>query len=123
MTYLLFPEERAVFGVDFVHAARFPGNLAGDPVEDHLQALDEMNALDFDILIQGHGNPGTRSDLPAYMGFLETLRSEVSAAIAAGQGLEEARESVLLSDYSNWSLYEERRASIVGEMYALLSEE
>jgi hypothetical protein len=57
------------------------------------------------------------------MGFQETLRSEVSAAIAAGQGLEEARESVLLSDYSNWSLYEERRASIVGEMYALLSEE
>ena len=121
MTVLLFPEERAAFGVDFVHVLRLPGNLSGAPVADYLQALAEVDALDFDILIQGHGGPGSKADLVSFIGFLQDLESEVAAAIAAGQSVEEAQESVLLSDYSDWLLYEQRRANLVGEMYGILS--
>jgi glyoxylase-like metal-dependent hydrolase (beta-lactamase superfamily II) len=121
MSVLYFPEQRAAFGVDFVHVQRFPGNLAGAPVDQYLGALEQMNALDFDILIQGHGTPGTKADLEGFISFLQTTESEVSAAIAAGQTLEETQESVLLEDFSGWSLYEDRRANIVGEMYGILS--
>jgi glyoxylase-like metal-dependent hydrolase (beta-lactamase superfamily II) len=121
MSVLYFPEQRAAFGVDFVGVQRFPGDLAGAPVDQYLAALEQMNALDFDILIPGHGTPGTKADLEGFISFLQTSESEVSAAIAAGQTLEEAKESVMLEDFSGWSLYELRRANFVGEMYSILS--
>ena len=128
MTILLFPEERVVFVVDFLQINRLPGGLsgflAGYPVDSYEVAVGAVEALDFDTVIQGHSEiTGTRSDVAEFMSLLRTTEAEVAAAIAAGMSLEETLDSVMLSDYTDWLLYETRRPQLVGDMYESLTEE
>ena len=120
-TVVLFPDERAAFTVDFLHARRFPGTLSGYTVDEYEAALATVEALDFDILVPGHGNVGTKADVSAFLELLRDLESDVTAGIAEGLGRETLQETILLADYSDWLLYEERRANLVGEMYDTLA--
>ena len=120
-TIVLFPSERAAFTVDFLHARRFPGTLSGYTVDDYEAALATVEALDFDILVPGHGDPGTKADVSAFLELLRDLESDVAAGIAEGLGRETLQETILLADYSDWLLYGERRANLVGEMYDTLA--
>ncbi|MDD9996158.1 MAG: MBL fold metallo-hydrolase [Rhodospirillaceae bacterium] len=120
-TVVLFPNERAAFTVDFLHARRFPGTLSGYTVDEYEAALATVDALDFDILVPGHGNAGTKPDVRAFLGLLRDLEADVMAGIAEGLDRETLQETILLADYSDWLLYDQRRANIVGEMYDTLS--
>ncbi len=120
-TIVLFPNERAAFTVDFLHAQRFPGTLSGYTVDEYEAALATVEALDFDILVAGHGNAGTKADVNGFLGLLRDLESDVMAGIAEGLDRETLQETILLADYSDWLLYEERRANLVGEMYDTLT--
>ena len=121
MTVVLFPDERAAFAVDFLHARRFPGNLSGNSVDGFVAALETVEALDFDILVTGHGNRGDKTDIATFAAFLRTLEADVSAGIAEGHDRETLQDTILLADYTDWLLYEQRRAGLVGEMYDILS--
>ena len=128
MTVLLFPEQDIAFAVDFLQINRFPGGLsgflAGYPVDSYEAAVEAVQALDFERVIQGHSELiGTRSDVEAFMTLLRTTEAEVAAAIAAGRSLEETLDSVMLSDYTDWLLYETRRPQLVGDMYEFLTQE
>ena len=120
-TFVLFPNERAVFTVDFLHARRFPGTLSGYTVDEYEAALSTVDALDFDILVAGHGNTGTKADVSGFLAFLRDLESDVMAGISEGLDRQTLQETILLADYSDWLLYDQRRANIVGEMYDTLS--
>ena len=120
-TVVLFPNERAAFTVDFLHAQRFPGTLSGYTVDEYEAALATVDALDFDILVTGHGNAGTKADVSGFLALLRDLESDVMAGVAEGLDRETLQETILLADYSDWLLYEQRRANIVGEMYDTLS--
>ena len=120
-TVVLFPNERAAFTVDFLHARRFPGTLSGYTVDEYEAALATVDALDFDILVPGHGNAGTKPDVRAFLGLLRDLEADVTAGIAEGLDRETLQETILLADYSDWLLYDQRRANIVGEMYDSLT--
>ena len=121
MTILHFSEERTVFGVDFMHVKRFPVTLGGYPVSEYVDAIAKVQALDFDILIPGHGDVGERADLILFLDFLRALEAEVLSGIAAGSTLEELRESVSIPGYEDWLLYETRRVDLITEAYALLT--
>jgi glyoxylase-like metal-dependent hydrolase (beta-lactamase superfamily II) len=128
MTVLLFPEQDVVFAVDFLQINRLPGGLsgflAGYSVDSYELAVKAVEALSFEKVIQGHSELiGTRSDVEAFMTLLRTTEAEVSAAIASGSSLEETLDSVMLSDYSDWLLYETRRPQLVGDMYEFLIQE
>ena len=120
-TVVLFPNERAAFAVDFLHARRFPGNLSDYTVDEYEAALETVEALDFDILVTGHGNAGTKEDIGGFLTFLRALQSDVMAGIAEGHDRETLQQTILMADYSDWLLYEQRRANLVGEMYDILS--
>ena len=120
-TVVLFLDERAAFTVDFLHARRLPGTLSGYTVDEYEAALATVDALDFDILLAGHGNSGTKADVSGFLAFLRALESDVMAGIAEGLDRETLQQTILLADYSDWLLYEERRANIVGEMYDTLT--
>ena len=120
-TVVLFPNERAAFTVDFLQARRFPGTLSGYTVDEYEAALATVEALDFDILVTGHGNAGTKADVGGFLALLRDMESDVMAGVAEGLDREALQETILLADYSDWLLYEERRANLVGEMYDTLS--
>ncbi|MFQ5519843.1 MAG: MBL fold metallo-hydrolase [Candidatus Methylomirabilia bacterium] len=102
-----FPDERALFAVDFVSVKRLPyRNLSDAYFPDWIEAIKQAEALDFDILVPGHGPIGTKADARDHRMYLEALYNEVLAAARAGQSLEEMQGSITLGKYRNWGQYE-----------------
>ena len=121
MTVLYFPEQRVGYGVDFVNIRLVPGALYLYSFDQYASAVGTLLSLDIDTVVPGHGNVGRREDLVEYMDFLQDLKTEVSAAIANGLTLQQAQQSVHLSEYSDWLHFDERRENVVASAYAILS--
>ena len=79
--------------------------------------FDAALALDWDTIVPGHGDIGTRDDLLAFRQYLSDLQAGVQAGIDAGQSLEEIQSSLLLEEYKDWGAYDMRSLNIAG-MYA-----
>jgi glyoxylase-like metal-dependent hydrolase (beta-lactamase superfamily II) len=106
-----FPDERAVFAVDFVAVERLPyRDFPESFLDEWPQSLRALEAMDFEILAPGHGRMGTKGDVRSARQYLEDLRSEV--AVRLGQGMSEAEivKAVTLDKYRNWERYEDWRA-------------
>ena len=121
MTVLAFPEQRTVFGVDFMHVKRFPVTLGGYPVAQYVDAITRVQALDFDILVPGHGEVGQKADLDLFLDFLRALEAAVATGIDEGKTLEELHMSVSIPGYEDWLLYELRRTDLISETFELLT--
>jgi glyoxylase-like metal-dependent hydrolase (beta-lactamase superfamily II) len=77
MTVMYFPAERAVLAVDFIFPGTTPPVWAEydwTPLREWIASIKTVEALDFDILIPGHGRRlGTRADVVANREFLEDV--------------------------------------------------
>ena len=102
-----FPEERAVFTVDFISVKRLPYMTLSDAyIPDWIDAIKRVEALDFDILVPGHGPMGTKADARDHRRYLEDLYQAVLEAARAGQSVDEMKQSITLEEYKDWSQYE-----------------
>ena len=120
-TVLLFPEERAIYGVDFVNVNRlalgFPGTST---LAEWITALRAVEALDFDTVVPGHSGVGTKVDFSEYRQYFEDLQAVVSEAFAAGTSLEALLGSDALTDYIHMPNYDPQRNVNITEAYGLL---
>ncbi len=108
MIVMHFPEERALFTVDFISVKRLPYmNLSDSYFPDWIQAIRQVEALDFDILVPGHGPLGTKADAADHGDYLQALYDAVLAAARAGQSLEQMKASIKLEKYQDWGRYAE----------------
>ena len=98
MTVLLFPEQRAVFGVDFLSIRSIPPTLGGYSVGQYVDANARVQDLVFDILIPGHGDVGEKSDLMHFPDYLRAVEAAVVRGIAERRSLEGMRENVSFPD-------------------------
>ena len=58
MTVIYFPAERVAFAVDFIYPGTTPGAWAsydGTPLSEWIASIKTVEALDFDVLLPGHG--------------------------------------------------------------------
>ena len=120
-TVLLFPDERTIYGVDFLNVKRlalgFPGT---GTLDEWIASLKHVEALDFDIVSPGHSTVGTKADFTAYREFFEDLRDAVNGAIAAGTSLEDLLASDALTEYGDLPNYEPQRDRNIEDAYNLL---
>ena len=121
MTVLLFPQQRALFAVDFMQARRFPATLGGYPLASYVDAIAKVQTFDFDIAIPGHGNVGEKADVALFLEFLRALDAAVAEGIAEGRSLDEMRENLSFPGYEDWLRYETRRDTLITETYELLT--
>jgi len=102
-----FPEERSLFAVDVVSVKRLPYQTLDDSyIPDWIDVLRRMEALDFEILVPGHGPMGIRKDVTEHRQYFEDLHAAVLAAVRAGQTLEQMKQSIKLEKYKDWDQYE-----------------
>jgi len=110
MIAMVVQPEAVAFVVDVVSAKRlFYRDFPGADVDQWIQQVKKVEALDFDILIGGHGPVGTKKDVSAGIAYLEELRAAVLEGLRAGQSVDELKQTVLMEKYKSWGSYDQWR--------------
>lgn len=116
-TVVYYPDDDAVFVVDFVLVNRVPfGALAAEI--DQAKAIE---ALDFEYFAPGHGQIGTRADMVRHRQYREDLRDAVAAGILAGRTREDLRANLRLDEYADWEFYNQWGPDNVTGVYDILT--
>ena len=122
-TVLLFPEQRTIYGVDFLNVQRLAFGFPGDgTLQQWIDSLRAVEALDFDIVSPGHSTVGTKEDLAAYREYFEDLQAVVTDAVDSGTTLADLLSSDVLTDYSDLPNYDPQRDRNIEEAYNLLTQ-
>jgi glyoxylase-like metal-dependent hydrolase (beta-lactamase superfamily II) len=98
---LLLVEDRVLVAGDLFVNGMYP-NIdleGGASVRDWPATLDRVLALDFDMVVPGHGPLATRADLLRFREFLVSLWAQTSAVVARGGTVAEARSEVDLEPF------------------------
>lgn len=98
---LLVVEDRVLVAGDLFFNGFYP-NIdleAGGTVRDWPATLDAVLALDFDVVVPGHGPVATRADLERFRDFLRSLWAQTSAVVARGGTCDEAERVVDLESF------------------------
>jgi hypothetical protein len=94
------------------------GPFDGSPLAEWIKSYRTVEDLDFDILVTGHGSAlSDKAVVRDTRQFFEDLRAEAAAGMAAGQTLEQLKESVRLERYRGWANYDRLRAYNVEAAY------
>jgi len=116
-----FPKERIVFAVDFIPVEAMPfRDLPDGYLQEWIDSLKRVEAMDFDILAPGHGPLGRKEHVRIFRTMLEELRGEVTALVRQGKSLDEIKKAVTLEKYKDWSGYAQMRELNVEGMYRLV---
>lgn len=120
MTVLLFPAERVVFAVDFLPIKSLPFIFAPSTPQVVIASVRAVEMLDFDTLVPGHGDVGTKADVAAYRQYVEELAASVQEGIKAGRTVEQLQASNMLDKYKAWPNYAMQRNANIAEVYAIM---
>ncbi len=122
MIVMHFPAERALFAVDFISVNRLPYmNLSDAYFPEWIDAVKKVEAMDFDILVPGHGPLGTRADATEHRRYLQALYDAVLEAARRGESLDEMKSSIKLESFEHLSMYDKWRELNIEGMYRQVS--
>ncbi len=127
-TVLYFPAERVVFSTDFPADALVGTSMRSlpsacgafdqHPMSEWIKSYRTIEALDFDILAQGHGSAlFTKADVTEGREYFEYLRDQVQAAMSRGESLEQMRHTLMLEKYKDWAYYDRLRVMNIEAAY------
>ncbi len=92
------PEERVVFTSDNVFY-KVQAWLHQSVPYEWLDSLKQLQELEVDVLVPGHGKPCDRSYIPEMSAFIQDWIDTVTASIKQGISLEEAQDKISLLDH------------------------
>ena len=127
-TVLYFPAERVVFSTDFPADALVGASMRSlpsacgafdeHPISEWIRSFRSIEALDFDILAEGHGSAlFTKADVAEGREYFQYLRDQVSAAMSKGMSLDEMRRTLMLEKYKDWAQYDRLRIMNIEAAY------
>ena len=116
-----FPAERVLHVVDFVSVRTIAfRDLPATYLDDWIESMKRVEAMDFDILSTGHGRSGGKADVRAFRGYVEELRAEVTKLARAGKSADEVVAMVTMDKYRSWGAYNMFIKANVRAMYNLV---
>ncbi len=118
MIVMRFPDERVLFAVDFIPIETVAWKTLTDAyIPEWIDAIKQVEAMEFDQLVPGHGKIGTKADATAFRGYMEALYQAVLDAARAGLTLEQMQSNIRLPDYRAWGNYEKHLALNIEGIY------
>lgn len=82
---VLLPQNKRLFAVDFIPVETVAYRALPDAYPDAwIESLKQVERLDFDILVPGHGKVGKKEHVRLFREYLEALRSAVSEQVQKG---------------------------------------
>ena len=120
---LLLPQDKLLFAVDFIPVETVAyRTMRSDYPDDWIESLKQVEQLDFETLVPGHGNIGKKEHVRLFRGYLEDLTTAVRESIQKGQSLEDAKKTVRLPKYEQWQRYKEWFPENVEGVYRYFSQ-
>lgn len=127
-TAVLFKDERVLFAVDFPADALVQASMRslpsacgpfdGHPMTEWIRSYRTLEALDFDVLVGGHGTvPFRKQDITEGREYFEYLQREVEGAMSRGLSLAQMREQLTLDRYKDWAHYDQLRRHNIEAAY------
>jgi glyoxylase-like metal-dependent hydrolase (beta-lactamase superfamily II) len=74
-------------------------------IDEWIESLKRVEALDFDILAPGHGAVGRKEHVGMMRSYMQELRSQVLKYVREGKSLDEIKQLVKMEKYSSWGNY------------------
>lgn len=100
--------ENIAFVVDAVTPRRLLyRTIPAKDINALIEQIKVVESLNFDILLPGHFELGTKQDATELRIYIETLRDRVSAELAKGKTKQQIVESVTMEEYKHWGMYDE----------------
>ncbi len=100
-TVLYIPDKRILFGGDLVFVDRHPWLGSGNPF-NLIQILENLKAIDFEILITGHGNIGCKKDIDLNLLYIKKVEELAREVVRGNKDIEEVNEDCLNEPYKSW---------------------
>jgi glyoxylase-like metal-dependent hydrolase (beta-lactamase superfamily II) len=120
---VLLPQHKLLFAVDFIPVETVAyRTMRNDFPDEWIESLKQVEQLEFETLVPGHGKIGTKAHVPRFRGYLEDLRAAVQAQVQKGASLEETKKHVQLPKYEQWQRYADWFPENVEGMYRYLSQ-
>lgn len=121
---VLLPQNKLLFAVDFIPVETVAyRTMRSDYPDDWIESLKQVEQLDFETLVPGHGRIGKKEHVRQFRGYLEDLRAAVEEQIRKGASMEEAKKTVQLPKYEQWQRYTDWFPENVEGMYRYLSQQ
>ena len=121
---VLLPQNKLLFAVDFIPVETVAyRTMSSDYPNDWIESLKQVEQLDFETLVPGHGKVGKKEHVRQFRGYLEDLRAAVEAQVRKGATVEEVKKTVQLPKYEQWQRYADWFPENVEGMYRYLSQQ
>ncbi|MDC8446784.1 MAG: MBL fold metallo-hydrolase [Nitrospira sp.] len=121
---VLLPQNKLLFAVDFIPVETVAyRTMRSDYPDDWIESLKQVEQLDFETLVPGHGKVGKKEHVRQFRGYLEDLRAAVEEQVRKGASMEEAKKAVQLPKYGQWQRYADWFPENVEGMYRYLSQQ
>ncbi|MDF0668253.1 MAG: MBL fold metallo-hydrolase [Nitrospira sp.] len=121
---VLLPQNKLLFAVDFIPVETVAyRTMQSDYPDDWIESLKQVEQLDFETLVPGHGKIGKKEHVRQFRGYLEDLRAAVEEQVRKGASVEEAKKTVRLPKYEQWQRYADWFPENVEGMYRYLSQQ
>ena len=115
---VLLPQNKLLFAVDFIPVETVAYRALPDGYPDEwIDSLKQVERLDFETLVPGHGKIGDKRHVGLFRDYLETLRAAVSEQIQTGATVEDAKRTIRLPQYEQWYGYKDWFGENVEGMY------
>jgi cyclase len=101
-TGIWLPKERVLFAAATVGVKRYPNIRASVTIPDILAAIKTMRALNPEVVIPGHGDPGTTKIFDDMERYYALLLERVRKMADAGRTLEQIKAELRMPEYDDW---------------------
>ena len=101
-TAIWLPQERVLFTAASVAVKRFGNHRPFVSIPDTLSAIKMMKALNPEIVIPGHGNPGTVKILDDMENYYNKLMDGVGQMVKQGKSLDEIKKELKIPGTEDW---------------------
>ncbi len=101
-TAIWMPKERIVFAAASVGVKRFSNLRPSVKITDTLAAIKMMRTLNPEIVVPGHGAPGTVKILEDMEKYYTLLVERVGAMVKQGKSLDEIKKDVRMPEADDW---------------------
>lgn len=105
-TAIWLPKERVLFSAAAAGVKRFSNIRPFVTIPDTLNSLKMMKGLNPEIVVPGHGPPGTVKIFEDMERYYALLLERVGNMVRAGKSLEEIKKELRMPEYEDWAAKE-----------------